>query len=72
MREVHDLVAPLAKSRELLFSWYIAPTLPVVLEGDAPRLRGALSLLLQNAVQATSRVAVQLLVRKNPGSTNPG
>lgn len=72
VREVHDIVVPLAKNKGLLFSWYITPSLPTLLEGDAPRLRGALSLLLQNAVQATQRGAVQLAVRKNPGGGEPG
>lgn len=69
VREVHDIIAPLAKNKGLLFSWYIAPSLPTLLEGDAPRLRGALLLLLQNAVQATERGSVGLSVRKTPGST---
>ena len=72
VREVHDIVAPFAKSRGLIFSWFIAPSLPVLLEGDAPRLRGALSLLLQNAVQASRQGAVQLAVRRRPGATSPG
>ena len=71
VREVHDIVLPVAKNKGLLFSWYITPSLPVLLEGDAPRLRGALSLLLQNAVQATHQGAVQLAVRRNPGG-GPG
>lgn len=72
VREVHDIVVPLAKNKGLLFSWYITPSLPTLLEGDAPRLRGALSLLLQNAVQATQQGAVQLAVRRNPGGSEPG
>lgn len=72
VRDVHDIVEPLAKARGLIFSWYIAPTLPSLLEGDAPRLRGALSLLLQSAVRATAKGAVQLSVRKAPGATDPG
>ncbi len=72
VREVHDVVAPLAKNRGLLFSWFTAPSLPSLLVGDAPRLRGALILLLQNAVQATHQGSVQLAVRKNPGSSALG
>lgn len=72
VREVHSIVAPLAQNRGLVFSWYISPLLPVLLEGDAPRLRSALILLLQNAVQASRKGAVQLAVRKNPGSEDPG
>ncbi len=51
----------------LVFSWYTDPGLPPLLEGDAPRLRQALTLLLQNAVQVTDTGSVQLIVRKNPG-----
>ena len=72
VREVHDTIVPLAKNKGLLFSWYITPSLPTLLEGDAPRLRGALSLLLQNAVQATRQGTVQLAVRRNPGRPGPG
>lgn len=72
VREVHDMVSPFAEAKGLLFSWFIAPTLPVLLEGDAPRLRGALSLLLQNSVQATSRGMVQLTIRKSPGAQSAG
>ena len=72
VREVHDIVAPFAKTRGLIFSWYIAPSLPVLLEGDAPRLRGALSLLLQNAVMATRHGAVQLAVRRQPDAESLG
>lgn len=72
VREVHDIVAPFAKTRGLIFSWYIAPSLPVLLEGDAPRLRGALSLLLQNAVLASRHGAVQLAVRRQPDAESPG
>ncbi|MDL2268077.1 hypothetical protein LJC46_08875, partial [Desulfovibrio sp. OttesenSCG-928-G15] len=72
VRGVHDIVAPLAKNKGIIFSWFISPSLPPLLEGDAPRLRGALTLLLQNAVQATRRGSVQLAVRKNPGATERG
>ncbi|MDR2489407.1 MAG: response regulator [Desulfovibrio sp.] len=72
IREVHDTIMPLAKNKGLLFSWYITPSLPALLEGNAPRLRGALSLLLQNAVQATQQGTVQLAVRQNPNGNDPG
>ncbi|MDR1947135.1 MAG: hypothetical protein LBQ51_08235 [Desulfovibrio sp.] len=72
VREVHDIVSPLAESKGLIFSWYVAPSLPVLLEGDAPRLRGALILLLQSAVQAAGGGAVQLSVRPNAMSSYEG
>ncbi|MDR0826377.1 MAG: hypothetical protein LBN33_00660 [Desulfovibrio sp.] len=72
VREVHDMVLPLAKSRGLIFSWYIAPVCPSLLIGDAPRLRGALTLLLQNAVQACSSGLVRLSVRPAVGGSGEG
>jgi CheY-like chemotaxis protein len=72
VRQVHDMVSPLAESKGLLFSWYMAPSLPVLLEGDSPRLRGALILLLQSAVQAADGGAVQLSVRRNTMSSFEG
>ncbi len=72
VREVHEAVRPLASGKNLVFSWFIAPSLPALLEGDASRLRQTLSLLLQSAVQATEPGgAVQLTVRKNPAGTRP-
>jgi CheY-like chemotaxis protein len=72
VRQVHDIVSPLAESKGLIFSWYMSPSLPVLLEGDSPRLRGALILLLQSAVQAADGGAVQLAVRRNPMSSFEG
>ncbi|MDR3175911.1 MAG: hypothetical protein LBU06_05205 [Desulfovibrio sp.] len=72
VREVHEMVLPLAKSRGLILSWYIAPVCPALLEGDAPRLRGALALLLQNAVRACVEGVVQLSVRPAPGGQGQG
>jgi CheY-like chemotaxis protein len=72
VRQVHDIVSPLAESKGLIFSWYMSPSLPVLLEGDSPRLRGALILLLQSAVQAADGGAVQLAVRRNPMTSFEG
>ncbi|MDR2800150.1 MAG: response regulator, partial [Desulfovibrio sp.] len=72
VREVHEMVLPLARSRGLILSWYIAPVCPPLLEGDAPRLRGALALLLQNAVRACIEGVVQLSVRPAPGGAGQG
>ncbi len=66
VREVHDAVSPLAKSKGLIFSWFTAPSIPSLLEGDAPRLRQALTLLLQNSVQSTAKGSVELSIRKDP------
>jgi CheY-like chemotaxis protein len=72
VRQVHDIVSPLAESKGLIFSWYMSPSLPILLEGDSPRLRGALILLLQSAVQAADGGAVQLAVRRNPMTSFEG
>ncbi|MDR1489681.1 MAG: hypothetical protein LBS65_04235 [Desulfovibrio sp.] len=72
VRELHEMVLPLARSRGLILSWYIAPVCPALLEGDAPRLRGALALLLQNAVRACVEGVVQLSVRPAPGGEGQG
>ena len=66
IREIHHAVQPLAKSREVMLSWFTAPTLPPLLVGDVPNLRQSLLLLLQNSVQATSSSMVQLFVRHTP------
>lgn len=71
VREVHEVVRPLAKAKNLLFSWFVSPSLPSHLEGDASRLRQALSLLMQNSVHVTDPGgAVQLTIRRNPSSSD--
>ncbi len=65
VREVHASVEKTATSKGLLLSWFVAPTVPPLLEGDAPNLRQALFLLMQNAVQASRRGAVQVTVRQS-------
>ena len=72
VREVHNLVAPLARTRDLLFSWFIAPSLPVLVAGDGAGLRDTLIRLLQCALQVTKQGIVQLSVRKSPGENGPG
>lgn len=72
VKEVHDLVAPWAKNKELMFSWFIAPSLPVLLAGDGAGLRQTLAHLLQSSLQATDQGLVQLSVRKSPGENEPG
>ena len=66
IREIHSAVAPLAEKKGILLSWHSAPSLPPLLLGDVARLRQTLTLLLQNALLATSSGAVQLFVREDP------
>lgn len=68
VKSVHEAVVPLAKSKGLLFSWYIAPSTPPLLEGEAASLRQALFLLLQSAVSSTAQGSVQLAVRSTGGT----
>ena len=70
VKEVYDAVVPLAKAKGIALSWFVQPSLPVLLEGEAPRLRQALHLLLQNSVQATNAGSVELSVRKNVAHTD--
>lgn len=74
VREIHESVVPLAKHKGLIFSWYADPSLPVLLEGDSPSLRQALTLLLQSAVQVTGRGTVQLAIKRaaQPSSSPSG
>ena len=64
IREIHDAVAPLAEKKGILLSWHSSPSLPFLLLGDVARLRQTLTLLLQNAIIATSSGAVQLFARE--------
>ena len=70
IREIHHAVQPLAKSREVMLSWFTAPSLPPLLVGDVPNLRQSLLLLLQNSVQATGSSMVQLFVRHTPSGND--
>ncbi len=69
-REVHAAVEATATRKGLLLSWFVSPSIPPLLEGDTPRLRRSLTLLLQNAVQACRRGAVHLTVRPDPEEHN--
>ena len=61
-----------AGSKGLGLAWYVAPQLGQKFKGDAARLTALLSLLLADAVRASSRGAVSLHVRRSGASTHPG
>ena len=61
-----------AEKKGLGLSWYAAPHLGVRYRGDSSRLTALLSLLLNDAVRASSKGAVSLRVRRAPRSTHPG
>ncbi len=60
-----------AENKGLGLSWYVAPHLGRRYKGDSARLTALLSLLLSDAVRASSGGAVSLRVRR-ANSTHPG
>ncbi len=72
LRQAHDSISPLADSKNIALSWFMPPHLAQCYRGDAPHLLLVLRRLLESAVCATHRGAVQLSVRRVPESVNPG
>lgn len=71
VRDIYELISPIAQAKGLFFSWHASPILPAILEGDAARLREVLSLLLKNTVGAARTGPVQLAVRAALDGTTP-
>ena len=61
-----------AEKKGLGLAWYVAPQLGQKFRGDVSRLTALLSLLLADAVRASSHGAVSLHVRRSGASTHPG
>ena len=61
-----------AEKKGLGLAWYVAPQIGQKFRGDAARLTTLLTLLLADAVRASSHGAVSLHVRRSPASTHPG
>lgn len=61
-----------AERKGLGLAWYVAPQLGQKFRGDVSRLTALLTLLLADAVRASSHGAVSLHVRRSPDSTHPG
>ncbi|MBO4300167.1 MAG: hypothetical protein J5861_01045 [Desulfovibrio sp.] len=72
IREAHDTVTAAAENAGIGLAWYMPPLLSHMYEGQAQALRETLDLLLESAVRATSQGAVNLSVRRMPGSNDPG
>ncbi len=72
LRQAHDSVSAVADSKNIALSWFMPPQLGRVYRGDALQLLFVLRLLLESAVRATHRGAVQLSVRRVPESVDPG
>ena len=61
-----------AEKKGLGLAWYVAPQIGQKFRGDAARLTSLLTLLLADAVRASSHGAVSLHVRRSAESTHPG
>lgn len=72
LRQAHDAVSAAADSKNIALSWFMPPHLGQRYRGGVAQLENVLCLLLESAVRATSRGAVQLAVRRVPESVNPG
>ncbi len=72
LRQAHDSVSAVADCKNIALSWFMPPQLGRVYKGDALQLLFVLRLLLESAVRATNRGAVQLAVRRVSESVNPG
>lgn len=72
LREAHDAVAVKAERRGLALSWFMPPHMPLLYRGNPTQLQNVLSLLLDSAIESTSRGSVQVAVRRLPDSIDPG
>ena len=66
IEEILDLLAPKAAEKSLELCYFISPTTPDYLVGDAMRLRQILVNLLSNAVKFTQRGEVCVIVESSP------
>lgn len=69
---IHDAVNNDAESKNLAFSWFIAPHLYQKYEGNPTQLTQVLYMLVESAIQATEKGLVQLRIQRAPNSINPG
>lgn len=72
LREAHDAVADRAERKGLAISWFMAPHLSQLYEGDAGPLGELLRLLAESSVRSTDKGSVHMSVRRVPDSTDPG
>lgn len=69
---IHDAVNNDAESKNLAFSWFIAPHLYQKYEGNPTQLTQVLYMLVESSIQATEKGLVQLRIQRVPNSINPG
>ncbi|WP_245590743.1 response regulator [Nitratidesulfovibrio termitidis] len=72
LRDAHDAVADRAERKGLAISWFMAPHLSQLYEGDAGQLGELLRLLAESSVRSTDKGSVHMSVRRVPDSTDPG
>lgn len=72
LRDAHDAVSDRVEAKNLALSWFMAPHLAQVYEGDAQQVCTTLRLLVESAVRATEQGSIHLSVRRVPESTDPG
>uniref|UniRef100_B8DPV0 Multi-sensor hybrid histidine kinase n=1 Tax=Nitratidesulfovibrio vulgaris (strain DSM 19637 / Miyazaki F) TaxID=883 RepID=B8DPV0_NITV9 len=72
LRDAHDAVADRAERKGLAISWFMAPHLSQLYEGDAGQLGELLRLLAESSMRSTDKGSVHMSVRRVPDSTDPG
>ncbi len=72
VREVVELLAPRAHSKELEIGWYIDPDLPKTVIGDQGRVRQVLTNLIGNATKFTDRGGIAVEVVRDAAAGDHG
>ncbi len=67
IRHMHEQMLPLAESKGVTLSWFVAPGLPTFFKGNEEKIADALRFLLQGSLEAADAGAVQLTVREARG-----
>ncbi len=72
VQTVYEDATARAEEKNLAVSWYIAPQLGSLFEGDAEELETALRLVLHDTVTSLDKGSITLSVRRSPQSVDPG
>lgn len=67
LQDIHNLLARQAAEKDLDFTFSVAPTIPVILEGDVGRLRQVLLNLAGNAIKFTDSGSVTMCADPEDG-----